>query len=177
MGGVPNTSYAELILEGLREARVEIVTAVPESHLKSLFQRLPEQEDIRYIPVSNEGEMPGIVAGVYLGGKRAVMICENSGLRQACESLTRLSYVARIPMVLIMSYRGDFGENNWWGHNHAQTMEPILNALRFPYRVIRDPQEIKPSIKKAWLHADSSQWPAVVVLSGDCVEGPADAED
>lgn len=171
MEGAPKPPpYAELLIEGLREAKVEIVTAVPESLLKSVYRFLPNQPAIRYIPCSSESEMPGIVAGAYLGRKRAVMIMENSGLRQGCESLTRLSYAARVPMVLIMAFRGDFGEANWWGHNHAQTMEPILQALRFPYWIVRNLPDIKPSIKKAWIHADSSQWPVALVFSGECVE-------
>lgn len=172
-----HVGYGEAVVEGLREAGIRLVTAVPESLLKDVYRRLPSDPDIRYIPVTNEAEMPGIMAGAYLGGTRGVMIMENSGLRQACEPLSRLAYVHHMPLVFIMGFRGDFGERNWWGHNHAQTMEPMLNALRFPYRVIRRIEDIKSHIKRAWLHADSSQWPVGLVLSGECVEVPPYARD
>ena len=55
--------YAELMLQGLKEADVSIVTALPESLLKSLYRLLAADPDIRYVLVANEGEMPGIAAG------------------------------------------------------------------------------------------------------------------
>jgi len=164
-------AYCELLIQGLRDADVSLVTAIPESLLRSAYAALAEAASIRYVRVANEAEMPGICAGAYLGGTRAVMIMENSGLRQACEPLTRLSWAHHIPMVLLMAHRGEFGERNWWGHNHAQTMEPILDALRFPYWHVRTLDQIRPAVRKAWDHADSSQWPVALVFGGDCVEG------
>ncbi len=169
--------YVKLFLEGLREAEVSIVAALPESLLGSVFRLLREQNTIRYVPVTNESEMPGICAGAYLGGKKAVMIMENSGLRQACEPIARFALCHQVPMVMIMSFRGELGERNWWGHNHAQTMEPILDALRIPYRFVREHHEIKPAIKRALMHADSSQWPVALAFTGNCVEVPAHAKN
>src|SRR5690242_1436583 len=81
--------YAEVFMEALAQARVDLVTALPESLLKHIYRRLADQSVIRYVQVTNEAEMPGIVAGAYFGGVRAVMIMENSGLRQACEPIAR----------------------------------------------------------------------------------------
>lgn len=168
---------ARLFMDGLKEAGVSIVTALPESLLKSVYRLCREDNSIRYIQVSNEAEMPGICAGAYLAGKKSLMIMENSGLRQACEAIARLSLCHGLPMVMVMSFRGEIGERNWWGHNHAQTMEPILNAMRIPFRFIRQLEEIKPSIKRALRHADSSQWPIALVMTDNCVEAPAYATD
>ena len=110
------------------------------------------------------------MTGAYLSGKKAVMIMENSGLRQALEPIVRSTYCHSLPMVMIMCYRGDLGEQNWWGHNHAQTMEPILDAVRIPWRAVRKIEDIKSSIKKAIDHSNSSQWPVALVMSGECVE-------
>jgi hypothetical protein len=56
-------------------------------------------------------------------------------------------------------------------------MEPILNALRIPFRFISRLEEIKPSIKKAFYHADSSNWPVAMVFTGECVEVPSHAKN
>jgi sulfopyruvate decarboxylase subunit alpha len=165
--------YARLLLAGLKEARVAVVAAVPDSHMKSAHRLLREQNEIRYVLAGNEADLPGICAGAYMGGKKALMIMENSGLRQACEPLSRFAFTHHMPLVMIMSYCGDFGERNWWAINHAQTMEPLLQALRIPFRVISDPDEIKPNIERAFMHADSSQWPVALVFTGNCLEVPA----
>ncbi|HUT51057.1 MAG TPA: molybdopterin cofactor-binding domain-containing protein [Alphaproteobacteria bacterium] len=169
--------FARVFVEGLKDAGVSIVAALPESLLASIYRACEQDDQIRYIPVTNEAELPGIVAGAYLAGKKAVMIMENSGLRQALEPIARYAYCHAMPMVMVMCYRGDLGEENWWGHNHAQTMEPILDAIRIPWRTVRKIEDIMPSIKKAIKHADSSQWPVALVLSGECVEIPNYGKD
>lgn len=167
----PLPAYAQTFIDALRAADVEIVAALPESLLKHVFRALPEVPGIRYVRVSNEADMPGIVTGAYFGGKRALMIMENSGLRQACEPIARLAWVHHLPMVMVVSFRGDLGEPNYWGHNHSQVMEPILDALRIPYWVIRTLDELTPAMQKAFVHADTSQWPVCLVMAGECVDG------
>jgi len=169
--------YARLFMEGLKEAGVSVVTALPESLLKTVYQLCSVDNEIRYIPVTNEGEMPGICAGTYLAGKKALMIMENSGIRQACEPLARFAFQNSMPLVIVMSHRGELGEQNWWGHNHTQTMEPILDALRIPFWYVREHEDVKPSIKKAFRHADGSNWPVALIFSGNCVELPDYAKD
>jgi sulfopyruvate decarboxylase subunit alpha len=173
----PLPAYAEAFLAALRSARVEIVTALPESLLKHVYRALGASTEFRYVPVTNEGEMPGICAGAYFGGKRSLMIMENSGLRQACEPIARFAYSHHVPVVMAMSYRGDLGERNWWGHNHAQTMFPILEALRIPYWIVRRLDQLPRMMEGAQTHADSSQWPVALIISGECVNGGQHAAD
>ena len=142
-------AYARAFMEGLKEAGVGVVAALPESLLAGIYRECAKDNSIRYVMVSNEADLPGIVAGCYLVGRRALMIMENSGLRQACEPLARFALGRSVPMVMVVSFRGDLGERNWWGHNHAQTMIPILEALRITYRIISKLDEIKPAIAKA----------------------------
>jgi sulfopyruvate decarboxylase subunit alpha len=162
--------YAQAFMDGLRAANVKIAGALPESHLKSIYVALGEADDITYVRVSNEADLPGLITGAYLGGVRALMISENSGLRQACEPISRLAYSHHMPLVMVVGYRGDFGEGNWWGHNHAQVMTPLLNALRIPFWVIDRVDMLAGAIEKAFVHADASQWPVCLVLTGECSE-------
>jgi sulfopyruvate decarboxylase subunit alpha len=168
-------SYGELLIHGLKQAKVEIVACLPESLLKEVYPMLEREKQIRYIPVSSEIDLPGIVAGAYFGGKRAVMIMENSGVRQACEPLARLIFGHRIPLVMIMPHRGDLGEDVWWGHGHSETMLPILEALRIRYWFVNRLEEIVPSIQKALTHADAGQVAVALIFGGECREAPAHA--
>lgn len=169
--------YAEAFIGALHSAGVEVVAALPESLLKHVYRRLATDSALRYVPVTNEAELPGIVAGAYFGGKRALMIMENSGLRQACEPIARFAFAHHVPLVMVMAFRGDLGEANWWGHNHARTMVPLLDALRIPHWVIRRRDRIAGAIDAAFKHADASQWPVALIMSGDCVNGGQNAAD
>lgn len=168
---VGRPAYVENFMQGLADAHARFVFGLPESRLKSLFAELRRTDQVRYLQVSNEGDLPGLVAGAYLGGARALMISENSGLRQACEPIARLSFGHQIPLVIVLSYRGEFGERNWWGHNHALVMKPLLDALRIPYKVVSKVDDIALSITQAFDHADASQWPVCLILGGECQEG------
>jgi sulfopyruvate decarboxylase subunit alpha len=167
----PLPAYAEAFMGALADAPVELVAALPESLLKHVYRRLWSQTAIRYVTVTNEGELPGIMAGAYLGGMRSLMMMENSGLRQACEPIARFALSHQVPMVMVMPYRGDLGETNWWGHSHAQTMEPLLQALRVPYWHVRELDRLSPMISGALDHAASSQLPVALILGGECVDG------
>ena len=80
----------EAVLSGLKKAGVSIATYLPDSLLKELYPALDADPDIRTIPVTNEGEGAALAGGVFLSGKRAVLVMENSGLRAATEHLARL---------------------------------------------------------------------------------------
>jgi sulfopyruvate decarboxylase subunit alpha len=168
-------NYAQLIVQGLKEASVKVVACLPESMLKKLYPMLSNDKDLRYIQVSNEAELPGIAAGAYFGGQRAVMLMENSGLRQAAEPIARLTFGHGIPLVMLMPHRGDLGEDVWWGHGHSETMVPMLDALRIRYWFVYKLDEIVPSIKKALLHADAGQVAVALVFGGECREAAAHA--
>jgi sulfopyruvate decarboxylase subunit alpha len=165
-------NYAELMIQGLKRANVRIVAALPESLLKKVYPMLQMDKDIRYIQVSSELDLPGIVAGAYFGGKRAVIIMENSGLRQAAEPIARLTFGHRIPMAMIMPHRGDLGEDVWWGHGHSETMVPMLEALRIRHWNVYRLEEIVPSIERALLHADAGQVAVALIFGGECREAP-----
>jgi sulfopyruvate decarboxylase subunit alpha len=166
--------YATAFVDALRQADVRLVGVLPESLLKSVYVALDQAEDIRLVRVSNEADLPGLVAGAYCGGMRALMISENSGLRQACEPIARLAFAHQMPLVIVLSFRGEFGEPNWWGHNHSQVMEPLLKTLRIPYRVVSRIDDLASSVERAFLHADASQWPVCLVMTGECIEGGAE---
>ncbi|MFT4212957.1 MAG: thiamine pyrophosphate-binding protein [Microbacterium sp.] len=159
----------EAVIRGLKKAGVSIATYLPDSLLKELYPALDADADIRTIPVTNEGEGAAIAGGVFLSGKRAVLVMENSGLRAATEHLARMGLGAGIPVVMIMSYRGEIGENNWWAIPHGITMEPLLQALRTPYTIVREVEAIEQAIVNAYETAYASYYHVAVVLAGGLV--------
>jgi sulfopyruvate decarboxylase subunit alpha len=70
---------------------------------------------------------------------------------------------------MLMSYRGELGENNWWAIPHGITMEPLLNAMRIPYRVVSEEGKIGRAITDAFSWAYSAYYHAGVVLAGEVV--------
>jgi sulfopyruvate decarboxylase subunit alpha len=159
----------DAVIAGLKRAGVSIVTYLPDSLFKELYPALDADPDIRTIPVTNEGEGAAIAGGVFLSGKRAVLIMENSGLRASVEPLARMGLGAGIPVVMLMSYRGELGENNWWAIPHGITMEPLLDALRTPYRVVREVSGIEQAIVDAVTWSHTAYYHSAIALGGEIV--------
>ncbi len=163
------SSAVQAVIRGLKAAGVTVVCYLPDSLFKELYPALDADPDIRTIRVTNEGEGAAICGGVFLSGKRAALIMENSGLRASVEPLARMGLGAGIPVVMLMSYRGQMGENNWWAIPHGITMEPILNALRIPYKVVEDEAAIERSIKDAYEWSYTAYYHSAVALGGSIV--------
>src|ERR1700751_2711754 len=136
-------SAGDGVIAGLKTAGGSAVCYLPDSLFKELYPALDADADIRTIRVTNEGEGAAICGGVFLSGKRAALVMENSGLRAAIEPLARMGMGAGIPVVMLMSHRGDLGENNWWAIPHGMTMEPLLDAMRIPYRLVTEEAAIE----------------------------------
>jgi len=130
---------AALVVDGLKAAGVSTIMVLSESWLFEVHRQLENDPFFKVIPVANEGDGVSICAGMWLGGKRCAILMENSGLRVACEALARLQ---GIPVLMLMSYRGDWGDPPWWAASMGATTEPLLQALRIPYSVVRREDEI-----------------------------------
>lgn len=162
-------SAVDAVIRGLKKSGVSVACYLPDSLFKPLYPALDADSDIRTIPVTNEGEGAAICGGVFLSGKRAVLVMENSGLRASVEPLARMGLGAGIPVVMLMSYRGELGENNWWAIPHGITMEPVLQALRVPYALIREEDAIERAIEAAYASAYASYYHTAVILGGSIV--------
>jgi sulfopyruvate decarboxylase subunit alpha len=162
-------SAVDGVIAGLKAAGVSVVCYLPDSLFKELYPALDADADIRTIRVTNEGEGAAICGGVFLSGKRAALVMENSGLRAAIEPLARMGLGAGIPVVMVMSYRGDLGENNWWAVPHGTTMEPLLKAMGIPYRVVDEEARVKAAIRDAFTWSYASYYHSAVALTGDLV--------
>ena len=162
-------SAVDAVIKGLKSAGVSVVCYLPDSLLKELYPALDADPEIRTIRVTNEGEGAAICGGIFLSGKRAALVMENSGLRASVEPLARMGLGAGIPVLMLMSYRGDLGENNWWAIPHGMTMEPLLHAMRIPYRIVTQEGEIGRAVSDAFSWAYAAYYHAAVVLAGEVV--------
>jgi phosphonopyruvate decarboxylase len=92
-----------------RELGFVFYTGVPCSYLKPFINYAIDDPTLRYVGAANEGDAAAIASGVVLAGGRAVAMFQNSGLGNAVNPLTSLNQIARIPILLIVTLRGEPG--------------------------------------------------------------------
>jgi len=91
----------------LKALGFEFYTGVPCSFLKDLINY--SINECNYIAAANEGDAVAIAAGAYLGGRKPVVLMQNSGLTNAISPLTSLTYPFEIPIIGFVSLRGEPG--------------------------------------------------------------------
>jgi sulfopyruvate decarboxylase subunit alpha len=160
---------AEQALAGVKEAGIDFVAGLPDGWQRN-FQELVEQDPaVRFVPVCNEGVGFSLCAGAWLGGRKTALSMENSGLRVASEYIARVSLGCGVPVVLLLSYRGDHGDTEHWSIPHRIVCEPLLDALRIPYQIVRDPADLRAAIKRAHRLSEAQLHPTAVLISGSCI--------
>ncbi|KPK42363.1 MAG: hypothetical protein AMJ78_02855 [Omnitrophica WOR_2 bacterium SM23_29] len=98
---------AEEFKDELKRLGFNFFTGVPCSILAGVIKALGKE----YIPSVREDAAVGLAAGAYLGGKKPSVLMQNSGLGYSLNVLTSLNLIYRIPVLLLVSYRGFGGKD------------------------------------------------------------------
>lgn len=154
---------SQRIIAGLKEAGINLVASVPDLNLLELIRLLCEDKEILHVPVGREEEGIGVCTGAHLGGKRAAMLMQNAGLLNSCNGITTTALQFGIPMLLLVYYAGDIGDNAF--HMLGLVTEPVLEGLGIKYSVLRDRSQVKQQIAGAMTVAESSKRPVALLLS------------
>jgi phosphonopyruvate decarboxylase len=86
-----------------------LYTGVPCSYLQPFINFVLDDPGLRYIAAANEGHAVAIASGAQLGGVRSVVMIQNSGLGNTVSPLTSLNQVFQLPVLLIVTLRGEPG--------------------------------------------------------------------
>ena len=120
-------------LDVLQEQGVIFYSGVPCSILAPLIRDLEENPDLIYLPATREDLAVGMAAGAYLSGKTPAVLMQNSGLGYSLNALTSLNLIFKIPVLLVVGFRGakpgDAPEH--WVMGRSCTK--LLAAVEIPY--------------------------------------------
>lgn len=121
----------------LKKSGFDFYSGVPCSFLKNLINYAIN--DCEYIIASNEGEAVAICAGAYLGGRKTVVLMQNSGLTNAISTLTSLNYIFRIPVMGFVSLRGEPGTNDEPQHElMGRITTSLLDIMEIKWSYLSD---------------------------------------
>lgn len=126
-------------LDFLQRMGFSLATGVPCSYFSRIISEFENQNMIRYIPATREDEAVGIASGAAFGGALTFVIMQNSGYATIGDALTSLAQLYRLPMLIIISWRGlepdkDFPEHSIMG----EVTEDALSSYRVPYWELRE---------------------------------------
>ncbi|HKZ37284.1 MAG TPA: phosphonopyruvate decarboxylase [Chryseolinea sp.] len=144
----------------------DFYSGVPCSFLKALINYAINECD--YVMAANEGDAVAIASGAKLGGKKAVVLMQNSGLTNATSPLTSLNYTFKLPVLGFVSLRGEPGVKDEPQHElMGQITEKMLALMRVEWAYLsEDMTEAASQLKKANEHIEAGRTFFFVVKKG-----------
>ncbi len=159
---MPSIENANLILQSLQRAGIEVVASLPDAFLVHVIEGLEASNEFLHLPVTREEEGIGICTGAYLGGKRCAMIMQNAGLLNASNALTTTALQIEIPMLLLVLYAG--GHSDMSFPMLGQVTEGVLGALRIPYSIPETIDQVPDLVAGAVVQTYNAKKPVAIVL-------------
>jgi sulfopyruvate decarboxylase subunit alpha len=158
---------SRLIYESLKACDVKIMSALPETWLVHLLRMADDDPDMTLVRLAKEEEGIGISAGAHLAGVNSALLMQNHGFLAAINPIVSLAQLYRIPLLMLISYRGHMGEKDPWQTQGGMATEPLLKALNIPIWHLNDATCIHRRLKDAQTLAHASLHPVAVLLSRD----------
>jgi sulfopyruvate decarboxylase subunit alpha len=156
---------SRLIYDALKACDVRIVSALPETWLVHLIRMAEADPEMTLVRLAKEEEGIGISAGAHLAGVNSALLMQNHGFLAAINGIVSLALLYKIPLLMLISYRGHLGEKDPWQTMGGLTTEPILRALNIPTWHLTNPADIPRRLRDAQTLAHAALHPVAVLLA------------
>jgi len=153
----PEGIHRELVAAGVR-----LVGYVPDAGHKRLIEMCQADKSMRAVVLSTEEEGIGLAAGAWLGGEKAVLLMQSSGVGNVINVLGMVKE-CRFPLVTLVTMRGQEGEFNPWQVPMGQATRAVLEAMGTIVQVPGNENEITPTVNAA-LRLAYNSYASVAVL-------------
>ena len=111
-------------------------TGVPCSILGNIVNHLSKSKEFTYVPATREDEALGIAVGAYMGGKKPVVLMQDSGLGVSINALASLVLLYKFPILLIISWRGYKGKDAPEHLLMGKYLPNFLRTMNIPARIL-----------------------------------------
>jgi len=157
------------IAEELASCDVKLVASLPDNWITDVIDTIDADKRIRHVPVNREESAIGLCAGAYMGGMGSAALMGASGFMTCIYALTKINYSYEIPLLLMITLRGAFGDHHKHHVSNGLYLEPVLDAIDLPYTIIGKADDLS-EIRRAYHHSKTFSRPTVVALTRDLLK-------
>ena len=168
-GSRSSAKWPDDIHRVLRAQQVRQVTYVPDSGHARLIELVRADRQMRAIPLTTEEEGVALSVGAWLGGERSVLLMQSSGSGN-CINMLGMVQECRVPLPMLITMRGEWGEFNPWQVHMSLATAPALSAMGVAVRAVDSPDDIGETVDAA-LRLAFNTCRAVAVLISQRVIG------
>jgi sulfopyruvate decarboxylase alpha subunit len=127
-------AWKDAVFAALKGTGVTQVNYVPDAGHARLISLAEADPEITTVVLTTEEEGVAASAGAWLGGARAVLLMQSSGVGN-CINMLSLVEACRFPMLMLVTMRGEWAEFNPWQVPMSRATETVLAAMGV--RVVR----------------------------------------
>ena len=158
-------AWAVGVCTGVHAAGSRDVVYVPDNPLSHVLRVFEQRfRDVRLLLATREEEAFGIAAGLYLGGRLPTVMLQSSGLGNSLNAITSLLMPYQIPVLMVVSMRGDAGEWNAAQVPMGRAVGGILEALAVPYATVESADAAAETVRLAGKTAFGTRTSRAVLL-------------
>ena len=150
------------VIAELKKNNITHVVWLPDSETNFMYQLLNNEPTLDLVPVCREGETMAIAAGLWVGGKRPIVLIQNTGIFEAGDSIRGLGLDVNQPLVMLVGYRG-WSRHGLTRDSAARFIEHILHAWGITYYLIETDEDAD-RISLAIEEAERTQKPVAVLV-------------
>ena len=111
-----------------REKAIRQIGTVPDAGLTRLLDLLSADNAMRVMTLTREDEGIGLVTGAWLGGERAALLMQSSGVGNVINALS-LPTICKTPCLMLVTMRGQWGETNAWQVPMGSATPALLHTM------------------------------------------------
>jgi sulfopyruvate decarboxylase alpha subunit len=158
------TGWADGVHTLFTAHRVEMISFVPDGGHKRLIELCQADSAMRTVTLTTEEEGIAFAAGAFLGGMRAALLMQSSGVGN-CINMLSLPRICAMPFFTLVTMRGEWGEFNPWQIPMGQSAPLVLEASGVIVYRADTIEEVVPTVEAALLLAFQSRRSVAVLLS------------
>jgi phosphonopyruvate decarboxylase len=147
----------------LKQHRVTFFSGVPCSLLESVIAAALADPQVTYIPAVREDVALGIASAAPLVGRRGGILLQNSGLGNVVNPLTSFNLLYRIPVLMVVSWRGYEGRDAPEHLIMGAKTPDLLRTLDIPYAIL-EAETLEENLAWAVATMEQRQLPVAVML-------------
>ena len=157
---------AQAAHEAIVKAGINFIACLPDSAFQELYIPLSNDPRVTYVQVASENDGVGICMGAWLGGLKPALLVENTGFTLGSYALMRGPIAFGVPILLLISHRGELGDERWFSVPFGWGTKPLLDGMRISHRSIEKTEEVQDAVLGAAKSMNSLQAPVAILFSG-----------
>jgi sulfopyruvate decarboxylase alpha subunit len=157
-------AWQDRLFDSLKRAKVRQVPYVPDAGHARLIERVHADADMRGIVLTSEQEGVAVCCGAWLGGERAVLLMQSSGVGN-CINMLSLVQNCRFPFVALITMRGEWAEFNQWQVPMGRATAASLELMGITVVRAEDGDELVEVVDASLVSAFESDQSTAVLIS------------